>query len=174
MNSNFQIHSYWAQNKWVTILWSYSRLCYDYDTDFNQNSTLVCILYWNGEGNQFWFASCFELICWDCNIVWWLGSRFRSNISNISIKKCTFHYKWFNGVRLSWGQIKISELPEKNWSWDLRLQHDMLQQIGQHFTRFTLGLEQNSFFKSGEGKIPWRLLYIESKHIWRPVQVLPQ
>ena len=113
MNSSFQIHSYWAQNKWVTILWSYSRLCYDYDTDFNQNSTLVCILYWNGEGNQFWFASCFELICWDCNIVWWLGSRFRSNISNISIKKCTFHYKWFNGVRLSWGQIKISELPEK-------------------------------------------------------------
>ena len=53
---------------------------------------------------------CFDFIC---NIVLWLGYWFCSDISDHSIKKCTFTYKWFNGVQRSRGQIKISELPEK-------------------------------------------------------------
>ena len=34
-------------------------------------------------------------------------------LRNMTKKKCTFPYKWFNGVQHSWGQIKISGLPEK-------------------------------------------------------------
>ena len=34
-------------------------------------------------------------------------------LTNMTKKKCTFPYKWFNGVQHSWGQIKISGLPEK-------------------------------------------------------------
>lgn len=47
------------------------------------------------------------------NIECWFGLWFCSNISDISIKKCTLHYKWFNGVQLSWGQIKISDFLKK-------------------------------------------------------------